>query len=97
MKICVFYTSPKLEDIVLQLPFIKAISKNYNTKVFLSINSHIQIKNIKLGICWEHGGYPNHILFCSKAGLIYVSFSPYRVPVARLAVAQAEIKKLSKL
>ncbi len=51
MKICVFYTSPKLEDIVLQLPFIKAISKNYNTKVFLSINSHIQIKNIKLGIC----------------------------------------------
>ena len=46
MKICVFYTSPKLGDIVLQLPFIKAISKYYNTKVFLSINSHIQIKNV---------------------------------------------------
>ena len=51
-----------------------------------------QNKNIKLGICGEHGGDPHSILFCSKAGLNYVSCSPYRVPVARLAAAQAELK-----
>jgi len=49
-------------------------------------------KNIKLGICGEHGGDPQSISFCSKAGLNYVSCSPYRVPVARLAAAQAELK-----
>ncbi len=52
-----------------------------------------QNKNIKLGICGEHGGDPKSILFCSKAGLDYVSCSPYRVPIARLAAAQAELKK----
>ena len=52
-----------------------------------------QNKKFKLGICGEHGGDPNSILFCSKAGLNYVSCSPYRVPVARLAAAQAELKK----
>ncbi len=52
-----------------------------------------QNKNLKLGICGEHGGDPQSISFCSKAGLNYVSCSPYRVPVARLAAAQAEIKK----
>ncbi|WP_440618085.1 pyruvate, phosphate dikinase [Candidatus Pelagibacter sp. HIMB1493] len=55
-------------------------------------NGKSQNKNIKLGICGEHGGDPNSILFCSKAGLNYVSCSPYRVPVARLAAAQAELK-----
>ncbi|MDC0167258.1 pyruvate, phosphate dikinase [Candidatus Pelagibacter sp.] len=52
-----------------------------------------QNKRIKLGICGEHGGDPKSISFCAKAGLNYVSCSPYRVPVARLAAAQAEIKK----
>ncbi len=50
-----------------------------------------QNKNLKLGICGEHGGDPQSIFFCSKAGLHYVSCSPFRVPVARLAAAQAEI------
>ena len=50
-------------------------------------------KNLKLGICGEHGGDPKSITFCSKAGLDYVSCSPYRVPIARLAAAQAEINK----
>ena len=50
-----------------------------------------QNKKIKLGICGEHGGDPKSIYFCSKAGLDYVSCSPYRVPIARLAAAQAEI------
>ena len=48
--------------------------------------------NIKLGICGEHGGDPTSIEFCQKVGLKYVSCSPFRVPVARLAAAQAAIK-----
>ena len=52
-------------------------------------------KNIKLGICGEHGGDPKSIEFCSKVGLNYVSCSPFRVPIARLTAAQAEIKKLN--
>ena len=52
-----------------------------------------QNKNIKLGICGEHGGDPKSIEFCAKAGLDYVSCSPYRVPIARLAAAQAQLKK----
>ena len=52
-----------------------------------------QNKKLKLGICGEHGGDPKSIEFCSKVGLNYVSCSPYRVPIARLAAAQAELKK----
>ena len=52
-----------------------------------------QNKKIKLGICGEHGGDPKSIKFCAKTGLDYVSCSPYRVPVARLAAAQAQLKK----
>ena len=52
-----------------------------------------QNKKIKLGICGEHGGDPRSIKFCSEAGLNYVSCSPYRVPIARLAAAQAELTK----
>ncbi len=48
--------------------------------------------DIKLGICGEHGGDPASIDFCQRAGLSYVSCSPYRVPIARLAAAQAAIK-----
>jgi pyruvate,orthophosphate dikinase len=49
--------------------------------------------NIKLGICGEHGGDPASIAFCEKVGLDYVSASPYRVPIARLAAAQAALEK----
>ena len=48
--------------------------------------------DIKLGICGEHGGDPSSVEFCHKVGLTYVSCSPYRVPIARLAAAQAAIK-----
>ncbi len=47
--------------------------------------------NIKLGICGEHGGEPSSVAFCHKIGLNYVSCSPYRVPIARLAAAQANL------
>ena len=48
-------------------------------------------KNIKLGICGEHGGDPKSVVFCHNVGLDYVSCSPYRVPIARLAAAQAAL------
>jgi pyruvate,orthophosphate dikinase len=48
--------------------------------------------DLKLGICGEHGGDPDSIQFFSDAGLDYVSCSPYRVPVARVAAAQAAIR-----
>ncbi len=51
--------------------------------------------NIKLGICGEHGGDPSSIEFCHKIGLDYVSCSPFRVPIARLAAAQARIVELT--
>jgi len=50
-------------------------------------------KGIKLGICGEHGGDPDSVKFCHRIGLTYVSCSPYRVPVARLAAAQAAIEE----
>ena len=81
-------------------------NKIFNIDPFVSIDDGVkdlveiavekgkkQNRKIKLGICGEHGGDPDSIDFCSKAGLNYVSCSPYRVPIARLAAAQAEIKK----
>lgn len=53
-------------------------------------------KDLKLGICGEHGGDPDSIAFCASLGLDYVSCSPYRVPIARLAAAQAAIRQDQK-
>jgi pyruvate,orthophosphate dikinase len=52
--------------------------------------------DIKLGICGEHGGDPRSVEFCHRLGLDYVSCSPFRVPVARLAAAQAALKEGSR-
>ena len=52
--------------------------------------------NLKVGICGEHGGEPNSVEFCDKTGLDYVSCSPFRVPIARLAAAQANLKRNHK-
>jgi pyruvate,orthophosphate dikinase len=48
---------------------------------------------LKLGICGEHGGDPDSVKFCHRLGLDYVSCSPFRVPIARLAAAQATLAK----
>jgi len=56
----------------------------------------MQKKNLKLGICGEHAGDPSSIEFCERSKLNYVSCSPYRVPIARLAAAQAYLKKKNK-
>ncbi|MEI7468468.1 MAG: putative PEP-binding protein, partial [Chloroflexota bacterium] len=47
--------------------------------------------NLEVGICGEHGGEPSSVAFCYRAGLNYVSCSPFRVPVARLAAAHAAL------
>jgi len=74
-------------------PFV-SIDEGVSDLVKIAVeNGRRQNKNLKLGICGEHGGDPLSILFCAKVGLNYVSCSPYRVPVARLAAAQAELKK----
>ncbi len=74
-------------------PFI-SIDEGVEDLVEIAVNKgKKQNKKIKLGICGEHGGDPKSIYFCSKIGLNYVSCSPYRVPIARLAAAQAEINK----
>ncbi len=53
-------------------------------------------KDLKIGICGEHGGDPESVHFCHEAGMAYVSCSPYRVPIARLAAAQAAIDTPTK-
>ncbi|HZQ08487.1 MAG TPA: putative PEP-binding protein, partial [Anaerolineae bacterium] len=53
-------------------------------------------KDLEVGICGEHGGDPSSIEFCNMIGLNYVSCSPFRVPVARLAAAQAALGQLAK-
>jgi pyruvate,orthophosphate dikinase len=49
-------------------------------------------KNLELGICGEHGGDPASVIFCHDIGLDYVSCSPYRIPVAKLAAAHANLQ-----
>ena len=52
----------------------------------------LSVRTLKCGICGEHGGEPSSVKFCHKVGLNYVSCSPFRVPIARLAAAQAAIE-----
>ncbi len=54
---------------------------------------HLTKPNLKCGICGEHGGEPSSVKFCHRIGLDYVSCSPYRVPIARLAAAQARVEE----
>lgn len=62
--------------------------------VKMAVNKGQQTRpNIKLGICGEHGGEPSSVKFCHTAGLNYVSCSPFRVPIARLAAAQAAVEE----
>ncbi len=74
-------------------PFAKLDQVGVGKLVKMAVELGKQTRpNIKLGICGEHGGDPSTIEFCHNVGLTYVSCSPFRVPVARLAAAQAQIK-----
>jgi pyruvate,orthophosphate dikinase len=60
----------------------------------VAVNKSKSIRpEISVGICGEHGGDPGSVEFCHRAGLNYVSCSPFRVPIARLAAAQAAVKE----
>ena len=75
-------------------PFVSLDQSGVGELIQIATSRGRQInKKIKLGICGEHGGDPKSIDFCSRTGLDYVSCSPFRVPIARLSAAQAELKK----
>ena len=78
-------------------PFAKLDQTGVGKLVEIAIQNGKKTRpNIKLGICGEHGGDPSTIEFCHNVGLNYVSCSPFRVPIARLAAAQAAIKNPRK-
>ena len=80
------------EEIMLADPFEQIDRKGVGKLMKIAVRDARASKNkISLGICGEHGGEPNSIEFCKILGLDYVSCSPYRVPIARLAAAQVEL------
>ena len=91
---CGKFLNDYLENKIFHVDPFVSIDEGVSDLIQVAVeNGRKQNKNLKLGICGEHGGDPHSILFCSKVGLNYVSCSPYRVPVARLSAAQAELKK----
>ena len=73
-------------------PFVSIDVEGVGALVKMAFEKGRQVKpKLKIGICGEHGGDPASIAFFQEVGLDYVSCSPYRVPVARLAAAQAKI------
>ena len=74
-------------------PFTAIDQNGVGKLVEMGVEKGRQTKpNLKVGICGEHGGEPSSVEFCHRAGLNYVSCSPFRVPIARLAAAQAAVK-----
>ncbi len=84
-------------EIVKKNPFATIDQTGVGQLMEIAITKGRQTRpDIKLGICGEHGGDPDSVKFCHRAGLTYVSCSPFRVPVARLAAAQAAIEEKRK-
>jgi pyruvate, orthophosphate dikinase len=82
----------KKKGILKHDPFEVLDQEGVGQLVKMTVNKGRETRpDIKLGICGEHGGEPSSVMFCHKAGLNYVSCSPYRVPIARLAAAQAAV------
>ncbi len=80
------------QDILLVDPFQSLDTTGVGQLVDIAVKKGRSVKDkIKLGICGEHGGDPASIQFCHTVGLDYVSCSPFRVPIARLAAAQAAL------
>ncbi len=78
-------------------PFARVDTKGVGQLIKIAVEKGKKTRpNIELGICGEHGGDPSSIEFCHNVGLTYVSCSPFRVPIARLAAAQAAIKSHQK-
>ena len=76
-------------------PFVSLDQAGVGQLIETAVNKGISVRpDIKLGICGEHGGDPDSIDFCHRQGLSYVSCSPFRVPIARLAAAQAALRNI---
>ena len=87
-----FIEAYKKQGIVEQDPFVSLDQSGVGELIGFAVERGRKTRpDLKMGICGEHGGDPASIAFCQKAGLDYVSCSPYRVPVARLAAAQAAL------
>jgi pyruvate,orthophosphate dikinase len=84
-----------LDDGVLERnPFQTLDQSGVGTLIEFAVRKAREVsEGIKLGICGEHGGDPDSIAFCDRTGLDYVSCSPFRVPIARLAAAQAALRR----
>ena len=81
------------EEILDQDPFVSIDQKGVGELIRLAVErGRAERGDIALGICGEHGGDPASIAFCEELGLDYVSCSPYRAPIARLAAAQAMLR-----
>ena len=81
------------QGILEQDPFLSLDQDGVGQLVIIGTEHGRSARNsLKVGICGEHGGDPNSVKFCHRIGLDYVSCSPYRVPIARLAAAQAAIE-----
>jgi pyruvate,orthophosphate dikinase len=78
-------------------PFITLDQEGVGVLMRIAVEKGRKVKkNLKIGICGEHGGEPKSVEFCHKIGLNYVSCSPYRIPIAKLAGAQAALKAKMK-
>jgi len=90
-KFLQYYTDHGILD---QDPFVSLDQSGVGQLVEMGVKKgRLTRKDLKVGICGEHGGDPDSVIFCHEVGLDYVSCSPYRVPIARLAAAQAAIGK----
>ncbi|MDA7705438.1 pyruvate, phosphate dikinase [Rickettsiales bacterium] len=90
-----FLPDYKSQNIIEKDPFAVLDQRGVGQLIKIAVNNGRSTRNnIKLGICGEHGGDPKSVNFCHKIGLDYVSCSPYRVPIARIAAAQASLEDL---
>ncbi len=88
------YTDPKKADILHADPFATIDQEGVGALMKMAVERGRATRpDLKIGICGEHGGDPDTVKFCHKIGLNYVSCSPFRVPIARLAAAQAVLGK----
>ena len=93
------YLPPYQElEIVRKNPFASIDQTGVGQLMKIAVEKgHKTRPDIKLGICGEHGGDPDSVKFCHRIGLTYVSCSPFRVPVARLAAAQAALEEAAQV
>jgi pyruvate,orthophosphate dikinase len=92
-----FLPAYEAQGIIERDPFISIDPEGVGALVRIGVERGRQTRpDIKLGICGEHGGDPASVAFCHKVGLDYVSCSPYRVPIARLAAAQASLEAVER-